>query len=467
MSDKLLKQLAELSTAQLTSIIGEISASSKANAKLVAQLIAAHNPKDLYKLLNRQLTAINNSKRFIGRYDAPELGEKIHQINQSIYSHLLMQAPDLALKLCKKLTEMDSIFERSDDSDAAISDRLRETYQLLDKAFLQTNTPPDDIAQYLFEMYTTDQYGCREGIVHYAKGALKAGADKPLEQLVHDNTLPDYAKCDLLQVIADARDDVDAFIRMTETHSNINDRDRLNIAERLNKAFRGDEAIAWLEQIPEDSHYQRQKVALLVEACRLEGDDNAARSVLWRQFEANLNPEDYLAYLKFLPKSEQAAARKKASELALSRDGVDQALRFFQEINEYETIHTLIVQQSDQLNGQNYSLYRKLSTTLAKNGFPLAATLLRRTLIHNVLARAQSAYYHYAVSDMRKASDFAAQVSDWRGQRTHEQFIQELQELHARKQAFWYQVNAVLPESYRQSFDDDAAWRYRKEYSKY
>ena len=49
----------------------------------------------------------------------------------------------------------------------------------------------------------------------------------------------------------------------------------------------------------------------------------------------------------------------------------------------------------------------------------------------------QSKYYHYAVSDLKKANDFAQTVSNWQGFATHDAFMQALQTQHARKSAFW------------------------------
>jgi len=97
--------------------------------------------------------------------------------------------------------------------------------------------------------------------------------------------------------------------------------------------------------------------------------------------------------------------------------------------------------KADTLNGADYSQYRKLSTSLAKQGRGLAATLLRRALVADVLQRAKSQYYHYAVSDLKKANDFAQTVNDWQGFATHDTFMQTLQTQHARKSAFWSKLD--------------------------
>jgi len=174
----------------------------------------------------------------------------------------------------------------------------------------------------------------------------------------------------------------------------------------------------------------------------LEGNETKARELLWERFERHLHADDYLAYLKRATGIEQEVAQSKAIELAKECASLDSTLAFLENIQVWDEVEAIIINhaKANTLNNGGYSLYRKLSSSLAHQGKDLSAVLLRRALVDDVLYRAQSRYYHYAASDLKKAHDFSKTVTDWKGFATHQSFIQKLQAQHARKYAFWSKV---------------------------
>lgn len=47
----------------------------------------------------------------------------------------------------------------------------------------------------------------------------------------------------------------------------------------------------------------------------------------------------------------------------------------------------------------------------------------------------------YAASDLKLTSDFAKNISDWKGYPTHADFLNQLRSLHPRKMSFWSLIN--------------------------
>jgi hypothetical protein len=448
MNKTLKDTLKQLSPDQLMHIIEQAHASDKDCQAIIEQAIAAYNPKELYKLTNKAITSIKNGTRFISYRESYEFEQKLDRINEGI-EKLISEAPDLAIKLCQRLIEIDGrICERVDDSNGFLSICYATTYSLLDRAFIAANSDNDVVGRYLYEVYSQDQYGLRGDLLDNTKQSLRAGADKVLETLLQDRPLEEYITLHALKIIADTRGDVDAYIELVKQDVQrlarpLSDQSICEIATRLNAAFRSEEAIHWLNKIGEDSHYYSQKVSLLIEAYQLEGKDNQARQILWQRFERCLGAEDYLAYLKHATESERDTAQAKAVALAKKYTHLSSTLAFLADIQQWDEVNALILQhaKADTLNGAYYSQYRKLSTTLAKQGRGLAATLLCRALVTDVLYRAQSKYYHYAVSDLKKANNFAQTVSDWQDFATHDTFMQTLQTQHARKSAFWSKLD--------------------------
>ncbi len=446
MNKKLQEILNNLSKENLIDIVGALHANMNSQ-KLVEQQIAAFDPKELKKILNKQVTALKRGSRFIDYYAAMGLAEEIEQINDGIAKLLKQNAANLALELCQKLIAIDEkIYERTDDSSGAISQSYYQTQELLDQAFCDTETPPEQVADYIFDACMNDDYGIRGYVLHHCKRALKQGADKPLEQRVLKELTPEsHWYFSIRLVIADARSNVDDYIRIEQEHwqhigHEMGDQTILEIAKRLNNAFRGDEAIAWLEKI-NGGHHQYEKIELLIEAYQLEGMNSKAQALLWQRFEKNLSAHDYLRYLKNASAEQRQTAKTKAIEFSKRHDCLSSAINFLYEVQEFDLLDTLVLGNMEQLDGGDYSSLRKISTSLSQYNKNLAATLIRRTLVWDTLNKAQSKYYKYGVSDLKKATDFAEKVSDWKEFDSHAKFLKDLKETHYRKMAFWSQVN--------------------------
>ena len=447
MNKKLKNILEKLSPDQLIQVICQAHASNKDVQSVIEQAIAAYDPKESYKITNKAVTGIKNGKRFISYRESFSFADKLDQINQGI-EQLITQAPDLAIKLCQRFIEIDgSICERVDDSSGFLSDCYMTTYELLDRAFIEAKSEPEVVGNYLYDVYSQDDYGLRGYILENCKQSLKAGADYVLERLLRGRPLKDYVNLNALKIIADVRGDVDAYIALIKQDEQrfnrpLSARSIFEIAKRLNAAFRSEEAITWLNKVEDDGYHYSEKIQLLIEAYQLEGKDQQARQLLWERFERYLRAEDYLTYLKYAKEPEKNTVETKAVTLAKTHDDLSSTLAFLTDIHQWNEVEAIIIARTkaETLDGSNYSLFRKLSNSLSQQEKNLAATLLRRVLVEDVLDRAQSKYYHYAVSDLKKANDFAESVTNWQDFASHQAFMQSLQTRHARKHAFWSKV---------------------------
>lgn len=286
----------------------------------------------------------------------------------------------------------------------------------------------------------------QDHLLRHCRKALKKGAAENLERLVREHLDPTHDwYSGILEEVADAKNDVDSYIALKEAYWErlgrpLNEASICDIAKRLNSAFRGDEAILWLSKLS-DALHSRQRYELQIEAHQLEGDDDKAKTMRWKLFERFLDAEDYRRYLKLSNEKEKARAKKAALEISGISPSIPKALEFLSSIQEFDAIEKLIIDNvnSPQL-ADNYLAVRRISTDLAKHGKALSATLLRRMLVDRVLAKSNSRYYRYAVSDLKKANEFSSGVSDWRNFANQQQYLESLLENHHLKYAFWHQV---------------------------
>ena len=208
------------------------------------------------------------------------------------------------------------------------------------------------------------------------------------------------------------------------------------IAKRLNNAFRSEESIQWLLQIKPEDRGAHDKDKLLIEAYQLEGNDTAAKQVIWNRFKRHIDAKDYLAYIKMADNDEKQKAQQEALEIAMQAEYISQGFQFLHDIGNYDAIETLFLQRGQEVKGHDYYVYRPISSALYKHGKALIASLLRRKLVESILEKAQSKYYRYAASDYKLAGDYAKNVTDWQGYYNHEKFIEALKQKHSRKRSF-------------------------------
>jgi hypothetical protein len=465
MSKAINEKLNNLSKEALIEIIVNVANENRDTKKLVSTFMSAHDPKEMYKALNKDVTSIKNGKRFISYYEANAFTAQLDSILSKIDSYLAKQAPDLAIKLCKRFIEIDEkLFERIDDSNGCLGSFYYEVFEVLDKAFSFSDEPPKEVADYILSIYFNDDYGNRGAIVDCLKLCLTEPVIKALEtalpEIKSPDTTPEFNRdhpswdfdaymhnhrvISIHKKIADKRQDVDRYIELVKL-ARVDDKAICKIAKRLNGAFRSEEAISWLKQISDTSFDTYTRDKLLIEAYMLEGDAQQAKTIIWNNFKNSLAVDTYFEYLKLADDNEKKHAVKEALQIAKDSPRLASALKFLQDLQEFDAIEQLYFVREEEVDGSDYSVYRKLSTELNKQGKSLIATLLRRKLVEDVLTAARSKSYKYAASDLKLASDFSANISDWKGYPTHTDFLNQLKSLHPRKMSFWSLIN---PDTY-------------------
>jgi hypothetical protein len=462
MSKAIHEKLNNLSKEALIEIIVNVANENSETKKLVSTFMAAHDPKEMYKALNKEVTSIKNSKRFISYYEANAFTAQLDSILSKIDNYLAKQAPDLAIKLSKRFIEIDEkLFERIDDSNGCLGSFYHDVFEVLDKAFSFSDESPKAIVDYILTTYFNDAYGNRGPIVDCLKLCLTEPVIKALEKALPDIKSPDttpelnhdhpswdfgvymhnHQVVSILKKIADKREDVDRYIELIKLER-VDDKAICKIAKRLNAAFRSEEAISWLKQIGDNSFESYTRDKLLIEAHMLEGDVQQAKKIIWNNFRKSLAVETYFEYLKQADDNEKEHAIKEALQIAKNSPHLASAFKFLQDIQEFDAIEQLYFAREEEINGNDYSIYRKLSAELNKQGKSLIATLLRRKLVEDVLAAARSKSYKYAASDLKLASDFAAHISDWKGYPTHADFLNQLRSQYPRKMSFWSLISS-------------------------
>ena len=455
MSATLTKKLQKLDKNALVDLLVEIHNENRDCKKVVTTLMAMHDPDAMYKALNKEVSAIKRGTKFIDYRESGPFCDRLYAISEKAEKYLATQAPSLAVKLCQSLIEMDGkLFERVDDSHGDLGGFYYQLFDILDKALPLSSLSPSAIVDYITHIYSNDDYGHRSAIIDKLNHVLTPEVIEQFKQRLPEpsadilnrrggkvewKTFQSHAKqLSIHKNIADKEKNIDRYIHLCQL-TGIDDKSRCNIASRLNHRFQSEQAIEWLDGIPETSRMILDKYTLLQEAYQLEGDKEKEKALIWTRFERYMGSKDYLAYLSCTSGNETQEIKEKVYQMAANAESIEKGLVFFQDVGEIDAIDTLFLSRLKEVNSSDYSFYRKLSTYLSKNEKPLAAVLMRRLLVNQVLDSARSKYYRYAISDLSQAEKFSVSVKDWKNHLTHQAYLTFLKDNHPRKYSFWEQ----------------------------
>ena len=279
MSATLTKKLQKLDKNALVDLLVEIHNENRDCKKVVTTLMAMHDPDAMYKAINKEVSAIKRGTKFIDYRESGPFCDRLYAISEKAEKYLVTQAPNLAVKLCQSLIEMDgNLFERVDDSHGDLGGFYYQLFDVLDKALPLSSLSPSAIVDYISQIYSSDDYGNRHAIIDKLNHALtpevieqfKQRLPEPSEDIlsrrdgkVEWKIFQNHAEqLSIHKKIADKEKNIDRYIDLCQL-TGIDDQSRCEIASRLNNQFQSEKAIEWLEGIPETSRMILDKYTLL------------------------------------------------------------------------------------------------------------------------------------------------------------------------------------------------------------
>jgi hypothetical protein len=90
-------------------------------------------------------------------------------------------------------------------------------------------------------------------------------------------------------------------------------------------------------------------------------------------------------------------------------------------------------------DGEDFSVLTSVAERLSAD-FPLAATILLRSMVVFALSKARSERYRYAAEQLQSCERLAAVIDDWQGLESQASFVGRLREQFGRSWSFWQLV---------------------------
>ncbi len=475
--------LAALSPERLIALIlEEVGQSPAFKKRVTAALAALQGPDTVAAVIDRRLAALEKARGFIDWQKRKAFAADLDATVTTMLSDLKPLDAGMALdRLMRFLGTADTTLERVDDS----SGQVHAVYETAAEAAVgvAVTLPPDTVEAFATRLVgglAGDGYGFLGGVLdalvpHLPKSALdrfdavlaealaalpkaktKTGRDAfgageaEWERRYHRLRL---AK--LRQAVADARGDVDAFIAL-ETKNAPDRPDVAAVAERLLEAGRPEEALDWVRRTPKRDARTVTIETLLEGALALGGPardltaletrildalgrKDEAQTLRWARFKRTLDPQSLRDYLAKLPDFEDEEALERAFELAEQRKDPHFGLYFLLGWPNLDRAARLVLARRTEWSGRNWEVLAPAADALAPD-HPLAASLLYRALIADILERARSNAYGHAARDLAKLATLAEEVEPGRLEPDHAAYVAGLRKQHGRKYGFWQLV---------------------------
>lgn len=470
-----LKSLEALGAEKLAALVfDEASGNAAFKRRITAAIAAQSGPGAVVKLIDRRLSGLDRARSFMDWDKSRRFAEDLAAVLSSIVQELGPADAETGMdRLLRFLATHHVVFQRVDDSSGHVQGVYEEGITALGP--LAARLSPDAASMLparIMEALGEMDHGylprvANQVIPHLPPAALEAWeSDLARRTAERDAAEADqrasgrwfYSMTDqwrrMRQSIARAQGRLDHLISL-EREKPERSQDRLGIAALLHETGRLGEALEWVREggpyahatlfglaeddAPDDSPAVRQA---LLEAAILKdmGRKAEGSQALWDHFARTLAPDILRAHMKTLPDFDDIEAEERAMALALDHTDAKAALRFFLAWPRHDLAGQVIIAHRDLWSGSDWHILPGIAATL-EHEQPLAATILYRVLLDDILARARSKAYGHGAKYLAALDRLAAEAEAAPGRPedldTHATYRAHIKTQHGRKAGFW------------------------------
>ncbi|MBJ7414602.1 MAG: hypothetical protein JHC88_03900 [Niveispirillum sp.] len=447
--------LTALGAEKLAQLIMDEAAESPAFARRVkAALAGGQGPTAVAKLIDRRLSALDRAKAMVPWEKERALAADLDALVDSIERELAPLSPLMAAqRLIRFIGGHGSLFNRIDDSSGRIQAVYWRAAEILPRIVEQMGGPDHaSLPGLLDEALTRDSHGLIPALAIATAPLLPPAILADWEKGLSKATQDKYGQIiQIRQAIAEAMGNLDHYIAL-EARLPEHRRDPLRIAAKLLEAKRAGEVLEWVRKaaprtIPRDlsdDFYEagvapradREQVKLEARILEVLGNRAEAQTLRWSQFTQSLDAallRDYIAKLEDFNDREETA---RALAHVAASPYFSSALQFCLDWPALDLASDLVVARPAVWSGRHYALLVPAAEALADQ-HPLAASVLYRALLDDILARAKSPAYGHGAKYLGHLDRLAQQITDWQSLPDHVRYREQIKKAHGRKLGFW------------------------------
>jgi hypothetical protein len=452
--------LTKLGAKRLAEILIEEAGRNRQLKQAVHMALAAETgSSEVGHQVRKRLAQIGRSEAFLSSEKARELAAELERLKVTIVETIGAADPELAAELLWQLLDLHaSVFERLDDSSGRVGALFRSACQDLGPVLARAQAKPAMLAPQVLQRIENNGYGVYDRIVIALDAALGRDGRNVLRRLLEERCAAhlvsakraavrpghfDYTLSGLLLALrdtADCENDVDAFIDTYEGFDLSNPAYAIEIAQRLLRAGRAEEALLYLDQGPPTERNRQYRELewsdVRIGALDRLGRKEEAQTLRYSLFERHLSAPHLKAYLKQLGDFEDVDAEDVALARVERHADVHASLAFLVNWPALDRAARVVDTRMREIDGDHYELLDPAATAL-ESKHPLAAILLRRRLIDFTLQTARSTRYRHAARHVREIESQQSDIEDYGQHESHSAYMTRLKREHPRKSAFW------------------------------
>ncbi|MGO8739151.1 DUF6880 family protein [Rhodoblastus sp.] len=448
-----LENLAALGAEKLAQIIlDEAQNNAPFRKKANAALAGAKGAEAVAALIDRRLAALEKARAMVAWEKEKDFAADLAATVEAIVKELGQADAALAVeRLLRFIDTHANVFDRIDDSGGRIQDVYFHAGEKVPE--LVEKLAPEDLARLpktLTKSLGADSHGYAPRIAATVAPLL------PEDALAEWNRTLEAAGADdhyiaVRQAIAEARGDLDLFLALEDKRpdwrqSPLRAAEKLLTAGRLDEALvrarrehRGGIAYASAADLAEGRikrPHDLQRVDLEARILEAKGDRKAAQSLRWEAFESTLDPRPLRDYLQKLGDFEEDDEIARAFALAEASPHAYSALAFLIAWPNIERAAKLVLAKAGQWDGRHYGPLADAAAAMEES-YPLAASVLYRALLNDILGRGKSQAYGHGARYLAKLATLAEGIAESKNIDNHAAYVLRLRKNHGRKVGFW------------------------------
>ncbi|CAN5357857.1 hypothetical protein BH10PSE15_BH10PSE15_14470 [soil metagenome] len=439
--------------------------------RLRLELASAGGSAEVAAQVRKRLATIAKARSVIEWNKTRAVADDLAMQRRAILDHVAPSDPAEAFDLLWRLIALATpISDRCDYDPADIFDEIAAALEALPPLAIAARLSPDTLADRVFDLVSEDLQNRYDGLIAllaeamgrsgltHLQGRFEAFAASPPPLLPeverrligygrggpiyaedHNVRLHVRTARKALNAIADALGDADAFIARQPPETRTNPAVAADIAERLLRAGRAEEALAALDIAAATRRgggywetWDMMRIAVLEALGRI--DD--VQEMRWALFSESLNADQLRLYLKRLPDFDDYEAEQRAMAHAAGVANVHVALNFLIGWPDLPRAAALVLARGGEIDGNFYELLTTAAEAL-ETRYPLAATLLLRAMIDFALTRARTKRYPHAARHLESCASYARRIEDFGAWPDHQTYVADLRAQHGRKTGFW------------------------------
>lgn len=455
--------LAGLGLEKLIDILLEEAAANKAlKARLQTALAGESGPQDMAQLIDKRLDTVEQAKTRISSARARDLATEFSGLVRNIVSELGGVDPAAGGERILRFVSLRFLISPRLVADSA---RLWKVFDDAEASALQliaALSPEDQVrlVPFIERFRLRDRYNEHVEFLYQLVPLLGAAAAEAWKQMLAGIGPKDpgaFVALDLLQGLALRQNDIDGFVAL-EKRKPENRQDSLLVARVLHEAGRHEEALHWVRIRPAGmrilrvagimagvgSEYGAQERRLLeseiLERLKRRGD---AQEIRWKEFTETFDPAVLRLYLSKLDDFAEFDELDKAFAFVNNAEDIHSALDFLIAWPRWDMAAAHVLKHVDRWDGRQHDVLSEAAVALADE-YPLAATILYRVLVNDILQRRISPAYVYAAAYLIKLEQIAPHLPATAGIRSHAAFAAGLRQNHRKKYDFWSLVPSEL-----------------------